>query len=186
MSIELEAKMRVDSHDQVREALSGAGGQRVASMLEINTFFDTPERSLLNRGCGMRLRIHQPVGGESYTRLTYKGPKSEGALKSRQEIEFTVDDTESAASFLAALGYVQTLSFEKRRERWQLADCTIELDEMPYVGKFIEIEGQNEQYILAVRDQLNLAEHELITTSYAAMLAEYLTQNSISERVIRF
>jgi adenylate cyclase class IV len=45
----------------------------------------------------------------------------------------------------------------------------VELDELPHLGCFVEIEGPDEQSVLAVRDRLGLAGPG-ITKSYLAML----------------
>ena len=39
---------------------------------------------------------------------------------------------------------------------WKLGGCTVELDELPHLGTFVEIEGPSEAAILKVRDQLQL------------------------------
>ena len=60
---------------------------------------------------------------------------------SRQEIEFAVEDFETAKKFLEALGYVQIVIYEKFRTIYELKDSHIMLDELPY-GEFVEIEGE--------------------------------------------
>jgi adenylate cyclase class 2 len=168
---EIEAKMRVDDFAKVREALSRAGAKRKGEVIETNTFFDTDDRSLLNAKSGLRLRINRDINtrDESYV-VTFKGPQAHSQVKSREEIEITVDSAEQATALLARLGYDRRLSFEKRRESWSLDNCKIELDEIEQIGKFVEIEGPDEATILQMRSRLGLADHALIKEPYIAMV----------------
>src|SRR6185503_19629633 len=46
MPVELEAKVKVDSHEPTRQRLREAGAEAHGSHVQINTFFDTGDRSL--------------------------------------------------------------------------------------------------------------------------------------------
>ena len=61
MPTELEAKMKVGSHDPVRERLRAMGSTFVARIFETNRFFDTPAQGLRGEGKGLRLRINHNV-----------------------------------------------------------------------------------------------------------------------------
>src|SRR5687767_8735008 len=141
MAVEIEAKMSVESFDAVRAKLRELGATVAGSHFEVNTFFDTAERGLLARGEGLRLRLNRDAatGHETYV-VTYKGPRRPGPLKSREEIEFGVSPGAAAADLFERLGYQRTMSFEKRRETWELGGCKVELDEVPVLGRFIEVE----------------------------------------------
>jgi adenylate cyclase class 2 len=175
MATELEAKMRVPDHVAVREALRAHGATRVGSVMELNTFFDTKDRALLAQDKGLRVRhaCDFETGDERHV-ITYKGPQQAGELKRREEIEFAADDGEQAALLLERLGYGPTLSFEKRRETWRVDDCLVELDELPQLGCFVEIEGPDEEAVLAVRETLDLDHYPLVKKSYIAMIDELL------------
>src|SRR5690606_38713671 len=113
-------------------------------VMETNLFFDTPDRSLQSADRGLRLRVNRNIDtDECSIVITHKGPRREGAFKARQETELRVGDADDAAALLEALGFVRTLTFEKRRERWELDGCGVELDELPRIGSFVEIEGSS-------------------------------------------
>jgi adenylate cyclase class 2 len=172
MAIEIEAKIAVDSFDAVRASLRSLGAQRVGERFEINTFFDTPNRELLARGEGIRLRLERDAAtNRERTVITWKGPVQPGRLKSREEIEFEVGSREKAAALLGKLGYDRTLEFEKRREVWRLEPCEVVLDEIASLGKFIEVEGPDEAAVMSVRDRLGLSDRPLIKESYASLLS---------------
>lgn len=175
MPTELEAKMQVPDHVPVRDALHAQGAARVGSVMELNTFFDTKDRALLAQDKGLRVRhaCDFETGDERHV-ITYKGSQQAGALKNREEIEIAADDGEQAALLLERLGYGPTLSFEKRRETWRVDDCLVELDELPQLGCFVEIEGPDEEAVLSVRDALDLNHYPLVKKSYIAMVDELL------------
>src|SRR5512139_1086939 len=128
MPVEVEAKIKVDSHEAVLERLTALRAMRICRVLETNHIFDSPDRSLLSGGRGLRVRIcRAEEGDDPPATLTYKGPRIQGPLKTREEIEVALDDGEAGRELIEALGFVEVLCFEKRRETWRLGDCTVEL-----------------------------------------------------------
>src|ERR1700712_1697855 len=124
MPTEIEAKMSVPNFDVVRNRLQERGAQPHGTVMETNVFLDTEDRSLLTSDEGLRIRENRNLEtGKQVHILTYKGPKQMGLLKSREEVELTVDSTTSAVSLFEKLGFVPMLSFEKRRESWHLNTC---------------------------------------------------------------
>ena len=187
MPVEIEAKMTVYSFDSVRSRLREAGASGPVEHLEVNTFFDTEDRSLLAADEGLRLRLDRLVaaGTERHV-ITYKGPRQLGPLKSREEVEVEVSDADSAARLLERLGYLRTLSFEKRRQSWALDGCKVELDELPHLGKFVEVEGPDEQSVLRVRERLGLASRPIVKSGYIALLMSHLQERGKMTKHVRF
>jgi len=186
MAIEIEAKLRVESHGPVRSALRGAGAALIGSVLEWNQIYDRADGSLRRAGFGLRLRTMNPLGsGESLTVLTVKGPRLPGPLKSREEREVVVSDAETAAGMLQMLGYVPILRYEKRRESWSLGECRIELDEPPRIGLFVEIEGPDEPSIGRVQDSLGLGHLQHTAASYVRLLRTYCDEHGLSDATLR-
>jgi adenylate cyclase, class 2 len=187
MPVEIEAKMSVDSFDPVRAKLRELGARPAGEHFEVNTFFDTEDRSLLAADEGLRLRMERDVetGGERHV-VTYKGPRQMGQLKSREEVEVDVSNRDGAVKLLEKLGYLRTLSFEKRRESWSLDGCKVELDELPHLGRFIEVEGPDDKTVLAVRERLGLAHRPIVKSSYIAMLMSHLQERGLPTKSVTF
>jgi adenylate cyclase class 2 len=187
MAVEIEAKMKVADLGKVRAKLEEVGATKSGEVFEINTFFDTDDRSLLAADQGLRLRVNRDVatGKEVYI-YTFKGPRLHGKLKSREELELEVGDPKDGERFLIALGYTKILSFEKRRHKWKLDGCSIELDELPHLGVFVEIEGPDEATVLRVRDKIDLSKAPIIKSSYIAMLVGHLQEQGVHERSVTF
>ena len=186
MSLEIEAKMKVESFDAVRDRLRDAGAEPRGTVTETNTFFDTPDRSLLAEDRGLRLRRRVGEDGAEAFIVTHKGPRTHGRLKNREEVELTVDSGPDAVALIEALGFDRVLSFEKRRTSFALDGCSVELDELPHLGTYVEIEGPGEDAVLAVRDKLGLGDAPLIKASYIALLSSHLHEAGEATTDVRF
>jgi adenylate cyclase, class 2 len=187
MPVEIEAKMAVADLGKMREKLSELGAELSGQFLETNTFFDTEDRSLLAADEGLRLRrnLNTSSGGEEHV-ITYKGPRHHGKLKSRDEVELSVSNSNDASELLERLGFVRMLTFEKRRESWKLGGCKVELDELPYLGSFVEVEGPADEPVLAVREQLGLSDRPIVKSSYISLLMSFLQERGNKKRIITF
>lgn len=184
LPIEIEAKVRVAAFEPIVARLGEHGAVHVADMLEDNIFFDTPDHALRRGDRGLRLRtIRTSAGGEPAGDhrcvMTCKGPRAPGPMKQREEIELGVAGLDDAVAMLAALGYEPTLRFEKRRTRYRLGDCLVELDELPYLGRFVEIEGPSESSVAAAQRSLGLDGHPPVTDGYATMLHAHASERGL-------
>lgn len=186
MNVEIEAKMRLTDRPAIERRLKELGAERAAELLEINTYFDTDQRQLKSSDQGLRVRIEETADGQRQATITHKGPRAHGRLKSRSETEVAIADANDAAQLLRALGYMPVLSFEKRRRRWRLDGVHVELDVLPYLGAFIEIEGPSDEAVLGVREKLGLNDTPLIRASYIAMLMSYIRENQLRTQSVRF
>src|SRR5512133_3324616 len=147
---ETEAKFYVLHLDHITTHLQELQVRLVQPrVLETNLRFDLPDASLHSTGRVLRLRR------DTKARLTYKGAgQNKNGVLDRQEIEFVVGDFEKARQFLEALGYQQTMVYEKYRITYELDNTSIMLDVLPY-GDFVEIEGETLDQIQAVAAKLN-------------------------------
>lgn len=181
MTQEIEAKIQTDNHQRVRARLEELGGQRLGEVLEVNRYFDTEGEGFLRADSGLRLRC---TGKKC--ELCYKGPLQDSLYKQREEIQTTVGDAEALELVLLRLGLKRVLLYEKRRESWQLEDCRVELDTVPLLGTFVEVEGPSERAIGAVLAKLALVEAEPLKKTYPGLLREHLAQTNNVSREIRF
>jgi adenylate cyclase class 2 len=187
MSMEIEAKLKIDSHDGVRARLKAVGATFVGRVLETNHILDTPEGKLRSGGCGLRVRECRVLQGVAPPpMLTFKGPRRPGVLKSREELETSVGESEAVLELFQSLGFVAALRFEKLRESWECDGCKVELDELPHLGLFVEIEGADEARVARVQESLRLKGHELITSSYISLLIDYCQRHNLSASEITF
>ena len=175
MPLETELKLRVQDHQPVRHALQSAGARFIKRQLETNTFLDTADDLLLKGGSGLRVRAARDVeSGKVDVIITHKGPRQPGPMKIREETELDVADHDDALRLLSQLGYQVKLSFEKRRETWELGNCEVVLDELPGgLGLYVEIEGEAAE-IQTVRQKLSLMNAASEVRGYAELVAQRL------------
>jgi len=186
LGIEIEAKMRLTDFEAVQSRLEALDGESQGAIFETNTFFDDSEGRLKSADRGLRIRVEQGEGQAPVVSITHKGPRTQGQLKSRSESEVRVDDAHRAAELLEELGYHPVLTFEKRRQRWLLDGCRVELDTLPYLGTFIEIEGPSDEAVFQVREKLGMDQAPMVRNSYVAMLQTYIRENDLRTSLIRF
>ncbi|MFW6133331.1 MAG: class IV adenylate cyclase [Planctomycetota bacterium] len=179
MSHEIEAKFKVDAFERVRRVLRREGAEYVATVLQTDTYYDTGEGMLRGRDCGLRIRELRCLRrGESPvdTRplLTAKGPVKPGAApnrsaKVRREVQTHLDNPDAVRELFEAMGLQRSLTVQKRRATYRLGRCLIELDELPVVGRYVEVEAPGEEALDAMRRRLRLP-GEPITDHYVNLL----------------
>ena len=171
MCTEIEAKLKVDSLEEIAEKLVELGAEFLAEQVQTDYYFDDADSTLKNSDQALRVR-RQVTEKTEKVLLTYKGSKSKDNFKKRQEIEIEIKDAESAEKLLLALGYEKALVVEKKRRVWQLGGCVVALDELPLLGNFVEIEGPDDKKISEVQKNLGLANLPHIVESYADLVAK--------------
>jgi len=177
MCYEIEAKLKVDSLAEVGRKLAEFGAEFLAEQLQSDFLFDDANAALTTTDRCLRLR-RQSVGGDERFFLTYKGAKEESNFKKRQEIEIQVAEGDSTQKLLSALGYGKVMVIEKKRMLWKFGGCSVALDELPFLGGFVEIEGPDDESITEVQDKLGLDDLPHIPKSYAQLIKEQRTSNN--------
>jgi adenylate cyclase class 2 len=175
--MEIEAKLKVESHQRLVKKLAELGAEFLAEQVQTDYYFDDANRTLTATDKCLRVR-RALIGRTERVLLTYKGPKEKHELKRRQEIEVEVQDRDSMEKLLSALGYEEVLAFEKKRRLWGLVDCEVALDELPLLGAFVELEGPDANKITDIQKRLGLGHLQHIPESYASLVAEKLRQES--------
>ncbi|GAG52325.1 unnamed protein product, partial [marine sediment metagenome] len=153
MCTEIEAKLKVDSLQEIEDKLAELGAEFLEEQLQKDYYFDDASASLTKTDRCLRLR-RQLVNDSERFFLTYKGAKEKSSFKRRQEIEIEIADANATRKLLLALGYQEILSFEKKRRVWRLGECSVGLDELPLLGSFVEIEGMDDEKIISVQRDL--------------------------------
>jgi len=177
MPTEIEAKLKVDSLQEIERKLAELGAEFLEEQLQTDYHFDDADSQLTKTDRCLRLRRQMVANNESFF-LTYKGAGEKSNFKKRQEIEIEIRDADSARKLLSALGYEQVLVVEKKRQLWRLGDCEIALDQLPLLGDFVEIEGPDDEKIADAQRSLGLADLPHITESYASLVAKKQIVNS--------
>jgi adenylate cyclase class IV len=177
MPNELEAKFKIEESDicDLQAKILSLGALYKGKRKEINEFFDSKDERLNKAGLLVRLRTINWIGkGDSEYVITYKGRQN------------SVSNPESAVKVFNIMGYVKNFSFEKKRRCYTLGDCLIEIDELPKLGFFCEIEGPTQKAIERVMVRIGFADAKLINKGYGTLIRDYLKNNKSKKKALRF
>jgi adenylate cyclase class 2 len=175
MCVEIEAKLKVESLEEIKHKLAEQGAEFLQEQLQTDYHFDDANMTLQKSDRCLRLRRQLANNNERFF-LTYKGAKEKSSFIKSQEIETEISDSESIQRLLSAIGYKKVLVIEKKRLTWQLGCCEVALDELPLIGSFVEIEGPDEKKIEDVQKKLELSELPHIKKSYAGLITDRLSE----------
>lgn len=190
MAKEIEIKYAVEDLATVRRKLLAAGARHLGTVEQSDAYFDTPDRRLLAADSGLRLRTTRCLrrGAEKIEAgalLTFKGPARRGGrAKVRTERQTHVGDPAVVAEILAACGLGEMVTIVKRRCSYRLGRCRVELDRLPILGCFVEIEGPSAKAIHAAAGRLDLR-GEPIKTHYVNLLKNRCRHVGRTCRVVR-
>ncbi len=179
--LEMEMKFAVQDFHNLEAKLQAWGITPDATVDEADYYFNAPDRDFKLTDEAFRLRC---VGDAN--RITYKGPKQKGPVKTRKELEVAIESgTEAAERFrqvLIHLGYRPNTVVRKTRTSYSLNrsgfDLQICLDAVEGIGHFAEVEivtdeahqSEAETLLKAVATELDLTALE--PRSYLRMVLE--------------
>jgi adenylate cyclase class 2 len=140
---EVEQKFPVTDLAALEQKLSTLGTVSRGAAEQLDCYFAHPSRDFTVTDEALRIRT---VGQECS--VTYKGPRSDGTTKTRQEIELPlqggVAGAERFANLLMALGFRPVAEVRKRRQsfnvRWKGCNVCGALDNVDGLGTFVELE----------------------------------------------
>jgi predicted adenylyl cyclase CyaB len=163
-SIESELKFQLSGptdHARLRSRLRELGAESEGAYDEENLRFERTAKQRVS----LRLRI---LDGGPQGILTAKGPATFiGRIKTREETEVEVTDSEAARDVLLALGYRVAFTYSKHRTTFHLSQVAVTLDVLDF-GFFAEIEGPPDDLEPAAR-LLGLDPRKAIKASYSSM-----------------
>jgi adenylate cyclase class 2 len=183
MTLEVELKFHLTDEAALRAALAPFNVVWHEAIEQVDCYFNHPARDFAQTDEALRLR---QVGSENV--ITYKGPKLDGATKTRCEIELEIAAGDAGLAqfgeLLVALGFRRVAEVRKVRTKatftWQGWPVELALDDVANVGRFAELEIQADdaslpaarQAILELAARLKLTRSE--RRSYLEMLLERL------------
>ena len=182
---EVELKFSIGDPHKIRERLLELGFSTSGQVFEHNLVLDTPDGELSAAGQLLRLRRDRII------RLTFKersgsDPSIDERYKVRAESELELMDLETMRHILHKLGYTEERVYEKRREHFARENGVhAELDTLPYLGNFLELEAPPEM-IDSLAGQLGLDLAEGLRENYFQLFNRFREENGIQNRDIRF
>jgi len=143
MQYEVEQKFLVHDLHALEVRLAALGATISPPQREVDLYFGHPGRDFAMTDEALRIRRV----GESNS-ITYKGPKIDAATKTRREIDLPLPSGKETAdaweTLLGALGFTPHGKVRKHRRKaklpWQGREVEASLDEVDWVGNYVELE----------------------------------------------
>ncbi|KZK90470.1 CYTH domain protein [Pseudovibrio sp. Ad46] len=167
---EVERKYAVADLEVIRSQLEARGAVPFTlGNTEQDIFYDLADRRLANNNQQHVLRVMRPSGRALWIS---KGPGPDKC------ISMDMADADQTNAMILSLGFEEVERLEKKRDIYFLGKFHITLDEVPDLGRFVELAimtddadmlSQHEQEIGELANSFNLSSNALQTQSYRAM-----------------
>lgn len=168
MQSEIEVKFLNVSFDDIRTKVAALGGKCKTPMRLMRRV--AIENDFMRTGKDAFLRVRDEGDKVTFTYKQFDSLSVDGA----KEIEVEVSDYDKTVAILAQAGLPAYTSQQTKRETWHLGKVEIMLDEWPWLQPYIEIEGESEEVLRQVANQLGFDwEDAVFGDVMAAYRAEY-------------
>ena len=145
--------------------------------MHTDIYYNAPHRDFSKTDEALRIRSLDNAN-ESVVKLTYKGPKIDNDSKTREEFEIKIDDSNNAETIFKKLGFKPSDRLIKTRKTYRLKDIYISLDDVKWLGKFMEIEvivekedfESEKKRVFEMLDSFGFKKGDVIRESYFEML----------------
>jgi len=183
MSLEVEAKFRITPQQatQIQSFLRKEKATKLGNRFETNVYFDTKKSDFKKKGKAIRLRSIQKTDLKTrYARLldehilTVKtNSKLKSKYKSKIEHELTGLPYDTTLNILKVLNLQPVLIFQKKRISYKYKNAKIEIDQIPIIGYFCEIETNNEKLIKEILKDIKCENVKLIKIGYPSIINKF-------------
>lgn len=180
--MEIEGKYRVGDEERLRSRLREAHAVSQGFESHCDTYLRHPSRDFRVTDEALRLRN---LNGNVF--ITYKGPRLEGALKMRPELEVPLaqETFEPWLRIWKSLGFEVVATVKKTRESFRVialhSPVTVTIDRVEGIGTFAEVERvvDSEKELVAARQDIEAVATRLglNTVEKQSYLSMYLEQN---------
>jgi adenylate cyclase class 2 len=182
MAKEIETKFRVEAPAEFRAKLAGVGARFLSRELERDVYYAGPAKADVT---SIRLRTMDKKGLFTIKSMPDTRPDASPGLKVLEELQVEVADADALGRMLDMMGYVPQLRKEKVRETYDWRGILICLDELPYLGFFLEVEAP-EDGIKAAVSALGLDMTKAMGETYMEIFSRYKTMRGLPDLELIF
>ncbi|MGE5298024.1 MAG: class IV adenylate cyclase [Acidobacteriaceae bacterium] len=174
---EIEIKIKLSDAKAFRAKLLKLGATLIEEGLESDIYFTNKDGFY---GSGQTLRLRNCPKGWL---LTYKKFKNfEYGLSNRQEIQTLVSDGPKLKQILEALGFYPHIRKQKQIEHYQFKHVVVEMHKLPFLGDFIEIEGERHE-IEPILSDLGLSFADGLQKNYNRLFEDYIKEHALPQNL---
>lgn len=137
--IEVEVKAKIDNFEDMRKKLNDLGAIKTKEEFQEDIYFNSPIVDFAKTDEALRIRTTKQ-GDEKHIFITYKGAKIDSESKTREEIEFGIEDSKKCAKTFEHIGFKKVRTVCKNREYYAYKNFEISLDDIEGLDPYMEIE----------------------------------------------
>lgn len=137
--IEVEVKAKIDNFEDMRKKLNDLGAIKTKEEFQEDIYFNSPIVDFAKTDEALRIRTTKQ-GNEKHIFITYKGAKIDSESKTREEIEFGIEDSKKCAKTFEHIGFKKVRTVRKNREYYAYKNFEISLDDIESLDPYMEIE----------------------------------------------
>jgi len=178
--IETEAKIKISDADvqTIRDRLELLGASRKPQLLqETNYILSKPSHDSHPEDPAFRVRLYSSSGDGLFTvknipPLSVRGREKSGLKKVPELLNVDLTRADLLLHALLENGFQAAFAYSKTREDWNHGNLLINIDKLPELGFFIEIEGE-EKEVLDMVGLLGLGERPRHVLSYPEIYQDF-------------
>jgi adenylate cyclase, class 2 len=182
---EIEVKFTNIDRAKLEAKIVELGGQKVFSLTYRIYVFDYPDLRLNNQSAWLRLRYDGTKTMLAYKQRQGVKADTEANDDSMLEYEVEVSDFEATADILRRIGLTEKFQEEKRRTSYVLDGVELDIDEMPLLSPYLEIEAGSWEEVDSAITKLGLSAKDKKICS-AFQLYEQNGINMLDYKILKF
>ena len=170
--VEIEAKFKIKSQKAITRELKKVGARLVEETKEKDIYYRSPTGSRMPSAVRLRSSGKRTV----FTVKSIPKKVFSRSFKIRNEFETDIKNKKAFQEILKILGFREAFRKEKYRLSYQWRRLKISVDKMPFIGLYLEIEGEKKKIRCAAK-ALGLDMKNAITHTYMELFDRYKKLN---------
>lgn len=169
---EIEVKILGVDPAEIRNRLKALGAGKFFDGDIHSISYDYPERRLEEAGLMLRVR----KAGER-VELCFKGKNTSKIFKAKEEIEVLTSSFEDTCTILERVGFTRLYERSKRRECYRLGSVKFDMDTLPGIPPYLEVEAATEAAVEHAVTDLGFTMQQTTNKTGRQVEADYRSVN---------
>lgn len=173
---ETEIKLKIENDEKAKRLINKCetlSNYKFEKQIQRDEYYDSINGELKQNDLVVRLRT---VNGKFFVALKSPRVFITDEIQKRIELEFEITDINKMREKIAEQGLKASAIIDKHRLSFNLFNCNILIDELPFIGWFLEIEGNDSNSINEAIERLNISNKIVMKNHYGEILDEKLKE----------
>jgi adenylate cyclase, class 2 len=165
---EIEVKILEINVSEIRSKLLNLGAKKILDDELHYVILDDKEQNLFKGKKLLRIRK-----SKQSAHLCFKNKSKKGKLRQAEETEVQIDNYEDTIKIFEELGFSTRHKGKKHRESYLLGKARYELDTMPGIPTYLEIEADNEKDLIKGIEKVGFKLEDVTTMTGFDVIQHY-------------